>query len=146
VDDVRVRHPEKSGKERPIVDIEITNMRGRRPRFHFEAKRLGKDHAVGQYVDRKGLGCIIAADYAREHDDAGMLGYVQSETCDAWAVKIEKKLLDRGNAYHLVDGSAWETSALTPELTHVFHTRHNRPSLGRPVDVYHTLLLFRAQT
>jgi hypothetical protein len=55
VDDIRVRHPKKRGKKRPRVDIEITNMRpGRRPRFHFEAKRLGKGHAVGQYVGRTG--------------------------------------------------------------------------------------------
>lgn len=82
MDDLRVRHPEKQGKKRPRVDIEITNIRpGRRPRFHFEAKRLGKGYAVGQYVGRKGLGCIVAGDYAREHDEAGMLGYVQSSTC-----------------------------------------------------------------
>jgi hypothetical protein len=49
---------------------------------------------VGQYLGRKGLGCIIAADYAREHDAAGMLGYVQSETCDAWVHKIEGSLLE----------------------------------------------------
>jgi len=143
VDDVHVRHPKRKGKKRPRVDIEILNVRpGRRPRLHFEAKRLGRRHSVGQYVGRKGLGCIIAADYAREDDDAGMLGYVQSGTCDAWAPKLEKKLLENRKDHHLVDGSVWETSALTPELTHVFRTQHNRPSLARPVDVYHTLLLF----
>ena len=143
MDDLRVRHPEKQGKKRPRVDIEITNIRpGRRPRFHFEAKRLGKGYAVGQYVGRKGLGCIVAGDYAREHDEAGMLGYVQSSTCGAWAAKIEKKLLENRKGHHLVDGSIWETSRLTGELTHVFRTQHNRPSIARPVDVYHTLLLF----
>jgi hypothetical protein len=143
VDDVRVRHPQKRGKKRPRVDIEITNMRpGRQPRLHFEAKRLCRGHAVGQYIGRKGLGCIIAADYARDHDDAGMLGYVQSGNSDDWATKIEKKLLGNRNVHHVVEGSVWETSELTPELTHVFRTQHNRPSLARPVVVYHTLLLF----
>jgi hypothetical protein len=143
VDDRRVRHPKRRGKKRPIVDIEITNIKSvRRPRFHIEAKRLDRRHAVGLYVGRKGLGCIIAADYARENDDAGMLGYVQSATCEDWAAKIRKKLLENRKAHQLVDGSVWETSKLTPELTHVFRTQHNRPSLARPVDVYHTLLLF----
>jgi hypothetical protein len=143
VDDVRVRHPKKRGKKRPRVDIEITRTKpGRRPRLHFEAKRLGRRHAVGQYVGRKGLGCIIAADYAREHDDAGMLGYVQSQTCDTWATKIERKLRDNRHIHQLVAGSDWERSGLTPELSHIFRTQHNRPSLGRAVNVYHTLLLF----
>jgi hypothetical protein len=143
LDDIRVRHPNRRGKKRPRVDIEITNIGpGRRPRFHYEAKRLGKGHAVGEYVGETGLGCIIGGDYAREHDEAGMLGYVQSGTCDAWAPKIERKLLENRKGHHLVDGSVWEKSSLTGELTHVFRTQHNRPSIARPVDVYHTLLLF----
>jgi hypothetical protein len=141
-DDVHVRHPKRSGKKRPRVDIEFMSMRpGRRPRLHFEAKRLGKRHTVGQYAGRTGLGCIIGGDYARDHEEAGMLGYVQSGTCDGWGTKIQKKLLGNRNAYHLVEGSVWQASRLTPELTHVFCTKHNRPSLARPIDVYHTLLL-----
>ena len=45
----------------------------------------------------------------------------------------EKKLLENRKGHHLVDGSIWETSRLTGELTHVFRTQHNRPSIDRPV-------------
>jgi hypothetical protein len=71
-----------------------------------------------------------------------MLGYVQSDNCEAWAQKIGKKLRDNKNRHQMVDGTDWERNRLTPELSHVFRTQHNRPSLGRPVNIYHTLLLF----
>jgi hypothetical protein len=144
VDNLPLSHPEKSGKKRPRVDIEITNVRaGPHPQFHFEAKRLGRGYPVGQYVGRKGLGCIIHADYARDHDDAGMLGYVQTGTCDDWGAKIEKKLMGDGATHCLLPGSSWRQSIITKELSHTFRTQHDRPSLSRPVDVHHTLLLFQ---
>jgi hypothetical protein len=110
--------------------------------LHFEAKRLGPGNSVGKYAGRKGLGCILAGDYARGHDDAGMLGYVQSDTCDAWARKIETKLHGDRIAHELLAGSVWQLKQVTNELTHVYFTEHTRHALGRPVAVYHTLLLF----
>jgi hypothetical protein len=144
VDNLSVSHPKKPGKQRPRVDIEITNVRaGTHPQFHFEAKRLGKGYPVGQYVGRKGLGCIVHADYARNHDDAGMLGYVQTGTCDDWGTKIEKKLMRDVAAHFLPHGSCWRQLIITKELSHTFRTQHDRPALSRPVDIYHTLLLFQ---
>ena len=144
VDNLPVSHPKKTGKNRPRVDIEITNVRsGIHPQFHFEAKRLGRRYPVGQYVGRKGLGCIIQADYARLHDAAGMLGYVQHGNCDDWAAKIEKKLMHDSAVYYLSSGSIWRLTIITKELAHTFRTEHDRPLLSRPVDVYHTLLLFQ---
>ena len=144
VDNLPLSHPKKSGKKRPRVDIEITNVRaGRHPQFHFEAKRLGKGYPVGQYVGRQGLGCIIHADYARDHDDAGMLGYVQTGTCDGWGAKIGQKLMANEVTHCLVNGSCWRQSIVTKELSHTFRTQHDRPAISRPVDIYHTLLLFQ---
>jgi hypothetical protein len=143
VDDTHVRHPNKRGKKRPRVDIEIINVHSNlRPRFHFEAKRLGRKNGIGKYVGKSGLGCILSGEYAREQEDAGMLGYIQLSTCADWAAKIEKKLTGDRAAYQLRDGSAWEQRSPTPELADVFRTRHERPALNLPVDVYHTLLLF----
>src|SRR5205807_1605835 len=105
---------------RPRVDIAITNLKaGPWPRLHFEAKRLGKGHPVGPYVGRKWLGCILTGEYARGHDDAGMLGYVQAGSCDEWAAKIRAKLLADRIGYNMVDGTDWEEEKLTSELSHV---------------------------
>jgi hypothetical protein len=144
-DDVHVRHAKRKGKKRPRVDIEIINVKSRlRPRFHFEAKRLGKNNGVGKYVGRSGLGCILSGEYASQTDDAGMLGYIQKDTCADWAPKIEKKLHANRAEYQVVAGSNWESKSPTPELTDVYRSQHERPSVTRPIDVYHTLLLFCA--
>ena len=141
-DDVHVRHAKRKGKKRPLVDIEIVDVKSRpRPRFHFEAKRLGKKNGVGKYVGQSGLGCILSGEYARDSNVAGMLGYVQAGTSADWAPKIEKKLHGNRNKYQMVAGTTWELNSPTTELAEVYRTQHLRPSVARPVVVYHTLLL-----
>jgi hypothetical protein len=132
------------GKRRPRVDVQISYTKTFPwPRLHFEAKRLGPGNSVAKYTGRKGLGCILAGDYARSHDDAGMLGYVQSGTCAAWAAKIETKLHGNRAGHELVAGTNWRSKTVTPELSTVYLTNHTRVAVGKAVDVYHTLLLFR---
>jgi hypothetical protein len=143
VDDLHVPHPTRRGKRRPRVDVQISyTKRYPWPRLHFEAKRLGPGNAVGKYTGRTGLGCILAGDYARTHDDAGMLGYVQSDTCADWAKKIETKLHGDRAGHELVAGTNWRSMTVTPELSTVYLTNHTRVAIGKPVDVYHTFLLF----
>src|SRR4051794_17169028 len=85
-DNLPLSFPSRPGKQRPRIDIEILCLRGRpRPRFHFEAKRLGPSNPVSPYLGPEGLGCFVTAQYARDSDEAGMLGYVQGGTCDSWA-------------------------------------------------------------
>jgi hypothetical protein len=142
-DEVRLRHPTRRAKRRPRIDIQILYVKGTpRPRFHFEAKRLGPDNPVGDYLGDEGLGCFVTAQYARESDEAGMLGYVQNETCDSWAEKIKSSLHKDRAKHRMVNGTSWEAFRVIDELTHSYRTAHDRPSLGRPVSVYHTLLLF----
>jgi hypothetical protein len=112
-----------------------------RPRFHFEAKRLGPKNRVGAYLGKDGLGCFVTAQYARESDEAGMLGYVQNDTCDAWVRKIESSLHKNRARHRMVKGTSWEPCSVIDELSNSYLTRHNRPTLG-PIRVYHTLLLF----
>jgi hypothetical protein len=113
--------------KRPRVDIEIINVKSRlRPRFHIEAKRLGRGNGVGKYVGKSGLGCILAGEYARAYDDAGMIGYVQVDACSDWAGKIERKLHGNRAGYRLVSGSDWRSTSPTPELTLVYLTEHRR--------------------
>ena len=55
-----------------------------------------------------------------------------------------QSILSHKQKLHGLDGSVWEASGFTAALNHVFRTQHDRPSLARSVDVYHTLLLFCA--
>jgi hypothetical protein len=142
-DEIRLRHPTRKAKKRPRIDIQIVYVKGRpRPRFHFEAKRFGPKNHVGDYLGKEGLGCFLTGDYARDSEDAGMLGYVQNESCDWWAKKIEQSLQKDTRKYGVVTGTSWEAHCVIEELPHCYRTRHERPSVGRPVCVYHTLLLF----
>jgi hypothetical protein len=144
-DEIRLRHPTRKAKHRPRIDIQIVYVKGRpRPRFHFEAKRFGPKNHVGDYLGKEGLGCFLTGDYARESDDAGMLGCVQNETCDGSAKKIEQSLQKDTAKYGVVSGTSWEPVSVGQSLPHSYRTRHERPSLGRPLCVYHTLLLFCA--
>ena len=142
-DNLPLSFPGKPGKQRPRIDIEILGLSGRpRPRFHFEAKRLGKGNAVGTYLGPKGLGCFVAGRYARNSEEAGMLGYVQASTCDSWAEKIRRSITKYPAKYAVVTGTDWETVQIAPECTDAYRTQHDRASAKRIVRVYHTLLLF----
>jgi hypothetical protein len=138
-----VGSPNRKGKRRPRVDIEIVQLQGRRPRFHFESKRLGKSpHTVGKYLGKDGLGCFLEAQYARDSDQGGMLGYVQAGSCEKWARRIENSLLKNPQRHGMLLSTGWEPCRIIDELQYTYRTQHKRPSLGRPIRVYHTLLLF----
>jgi hypothetical protein len=142
-DNLPVSSPHRKGKRRPRVDIEIVQLRGRRPRFHFESKRLGKrPHTVAEYLGKDGLGCFLDAQYARESEHGGMLGYVQAGSCDKWANQIKESLLKNRQGYKIFRSTSWEPYRIIEELQYTYRTQHDRPSLGRPIRVYHTLLLF----
>jgi hypothetical protein len=135
-----VSYPGRDDKSRPRVDIEFIQCRGVRPLFHFECKRLGKRHFVGDYLGEEGLGCFLTEQYARGCDEGGMLGYVQSEDCSAWAKKIETTLSAGGNGYRLAPSSKWEHHQIIEELPECYRTQHVRPSMGG-ITIYHSLLL-----
>ena len=142
-DNLPLTYPGKPGKQRPRIDIEILCLSGRpRPRFHFEAKRLGDGNAVGPYLGPKGIGCFVVAKYARDSDEAGMLGYVQAGTCDSWADKIRQSIANDPAKYAIVAGTDWEAVTIVPGCADSYRTQHDRASLKRVVCVYHTLLLF----
>ncbi len=76
-------------------------------------------------------------------DEGGMLGYVQSESPEHWAITIEGRF-QRGpkDTYRLTDGGTWTAVRVVPVLKYTYATRHSRPALG-DLTVYHTLLDFR---
>lgn len=137
---VRSNTPGKEGKCRPIVDIEFErHKRGRRPRFRFEAKRLDPNHSAGGYFGDGGLEAFVSGYYERTHEDAGMLGYVQSLNEAKWA----GKLAAQSNQRALFLGITKQWSAFVQENcpTHTFQT-HHRDQSGRDLYVFHVLLGF----
>ena len=142
-DDPPVNAPGHLGRSRKRLDIKIVSSQYLpRSKFSFEAKRLGKHNPVSGYVGSDGLQCFLRGDYAAAEDDAGMLGYVQWDTAENWASKIQAKFEESYNDFALYDNSTWRKYPMRSGPTYTYHTRHNRVSLGRPIDIYHTLLMF----
>ncbi len=133
------------GKKRPKIDLEFQSTESRkRPVYHFEAKRLRRGGSSrGKYLGRDGLRMFFAELYGHSGDEGGMLGYVQSESPEHWAKKIQSKLLrDPKENHRLTDDGAWTATDLTPQLNYTYVTRHHRQTL-REITIYHTLLDFR---
>jgi hypothetical protein len=145
-DQAPVGVPDRVGKERPKIDIEIESTESRnRPVYHFEAKRLRIDdsHSVSEYLGPAGLGMFVAELYGRFGDEGGMLGYVQSESPEHWAEAIGGKVQrEPRENHHLTDDGTWVETRLLPALKHTYVTRHTRQTLGK-ITIYHTLLDFR---
>lgn len=126
------------GMQRPRIDIEFTRIApGRRPRFHFEAKRLRNGASLADYLGEDGLGCFLTERYARTEGHAGMLGYVESDSPSEWAEKLCRSL--RRHVSTLQGDGFWDRR-MAPDLEHCYLTKHARSEGSHPIDVYHTLL------
>lgn len=92
----------RRGKHRPKMDIEIEHhRRGTPPRLGFEAKRLGPNHGVSNYLGEEGLLAFINGYYPTTHGEAGMLGYVQSKTPATWHQHLTAALMSSPTKYHV---------------------------------------------
>ena len=131
---------DKRGKRRPKMDIEFERSgRGNRPTLGFEAKRLGRGNNVGTYLGEEGLTAFVNGYYPTTHGEAGMLGYVQEQTPDAWAAKLASRLTNvsefqvtTDGGWHLLD----EDAAFPASCT--FH----KDTQGRSLSIIHVLLAF----
>lgn len=142
-DDPPLDSPGRYGRSRPRVDIEFEKVqRGPRPCYHWEAKKLKGGSSCASYVGDEGLGCYLSGKYARDHREAGMLGYVLTHDELAWAVKIQKKLEENPEESGLVEGGTWTHVNVVPQLAHSYRTKHKRRAGGRLITVYHALLRF----
>jgi hypothetical protein len=134
----------KLGIARPRVDIEFERVvSGPRPRLQFEAKRLDTPtgHTVSGYLGKDGLGCFTSGRYPMTHHEAGMLGYVQSETEEIWADRIEHALLKEKAKYMAMDPPFSHQRVLSLlRYTYLSHHRRNRGA--GPFVVHHVLLRF----
>ncbi len=137
---IRSHTPDKLGKRRPIVDVEFErHKRGPRPRFRFEAKRLGRGAGPGDYLGSEGLGAFLDCYYLRTHNEAGMLGYIQSGAEDQWADKLATRL--NSSQYRVVKGGTWEALPVAEGPPHVYRTMHSDKNCV-VLTVLHVLLLF----
>ena len=134
------------GKKRPRIDIEFVRTgRGLRPRFHIEAKRLHRSDSVSEYFGSSGLQMFVQGEYAGNWPSAGMLGYVQSETCDVWLRRVASGFAARRIEICACEGlpdwlpAGWEGAGL--DSVHTSH--HERPlqDAGR-IQIFHLLLEF----
>ena len=82
-DDPPIRTEGRSGKYRLRADIIIKSKSKDRYQYIFEAKRLHKHtHLTNDYTGPDGIGCFISGKYASRYSEAGMLGYVQSDSLE----------------------------------------------------------------
>lgn len=143
-DDPRVNDGTRKGKQRRRIDIGIeSNVSRPRQRFSFEAKRLGERHGISGYLGDEGLGCFLRGGYAREDAEAGMLGYVQSRTPPDWAEKIASAIDENPSRYGACKAGAFTRHTVVRELTFTYRSKHKRPDVGKPIVVFHTLLLMK---
>ena len=137
---VRANAPDKLGKARPIVDIEFERHKhGRRPRLRFEAKRLGPNHRAKGYFGDGGLEAFVTGYYDRTHEDAGMLGYVQSHNEATWAEKLATASAGRTAPLSII--RPWTAFPGEGFPTFTYNTQH-RDQSGNSLNVLHVLLSF----
>lgn len=143
-DDPPVNIPGHLGKRRPRIDIELElTCRGSHPSYPFEAKRLsGTAFGPGKYIGEGGLQDFLCGKYALEQSEAGMLGYVQSHTQEEWATRIKRKFKKTISAMQISPGGNWRIAHELARLPYCYRSRHTRPSVGKPITVFHCLLAF----
>jgi len=146
LDDPPQNVPGRLGKRRPRIDIEFVQTGQKpRPRFHIEAKRLYRSDSTNEYFGAGGLSMFIEGTYAADWPSAGMLGYVQSDTCAIWIKRLEKGLEAR-RAQLQIHGekSGWSSARWTQDsLAGVKISRHRRSQKDlSPIAIYHLLLAF----
>lgn len=133
------------GNNRLELDVVFERtQRGSHPHFVMEAKRLGLSHPIGKYLGPEGLGAFISCEYAKEHDDAGMLGYVQSRTLDDWNSSLESRLATSPGRYSVEPTGTWQRYSFRGGPAMTYRSSHRRPTGHGPITIYHTLLDFNA--
>lgn len=136
----------RHGKQRPRIDIEFVRTgRGQRPRFHVEAKRLYRSDSVNEYFGSGGIQMFINGDYAGSWPSAGLLGYVQADTCAVWLCRLASGFATR-RAEISASGDLrdWAPAGWQGDGLDGVHTsRHDRhPENLGPIQIFHLLVEF----
>lgn len=142
-DEEPVNDGTRKGKHRKRIDIGVRSSQSRpRSHFSFEAKSLSLKKRLADYLGSEGLQCFLKAEYAADEQDAGMLGYVQWGTEAEWATNLQKALCEAEMEHRVCDGCFGFEHRFKAGPVHTYLSRHFRPTLGIPIDVFHTFLSF----
>ena len=130
------------GKRRPRIDIEfVLVLRGPRPRFHIEAKRLYHTGSVNDYFGKDGLEMFITGVYAARETSAGMLGYVQTEDNNSWMRRLTTGFAHRASQLQVCEAFQAATEYQGIAAVHISGHERTPRTLGR-IGIYHLLLEF----
>jgi len=130
----------RSGKYRLQADLIIKSTSEGGPQYVFEAKRLKKNgHPVSVYTGSEGMGCFISGKYASRYDEAGMLGYVQSDCLAEWKDKVKRKIDQDTTNLRLITCSQRDEQVICA-FPLEWVSKHGRNSVMRPITIYHILL------
>jgi hypothetical protein len=135
----------KLGRSRPRVDIEFVRLsgRGRRPRFHVEAKRLYRSDSVKEYFGDNGLCCFIVGRYAANEAAGGMLAYVQTDTALKWSTRIKTGFAEKAGILRVVSGTSLAEADGLQDLGPLQVSHHHRePATLGQIDIFHMLMDF----
>jgi hypothetical protein len=142
-DDPPVNSPGRLGKHRRRVDMEFERSeKGATFHFHCEAKRLYRSGSVSEYVGQEGMGMFLTGEYARNEHVGGMLGYVQTENEDNWISRLRTVLASDQQTYQVASDGQLNVAELITEPPRIQVSKHERPLVGQPIVIYHTLLAF----
>ena len=136
----------RRGKKRLRLDFEFERTgRGCRPRFEIEAKRLSLSpkHRVSGYLGPKGMGAFLSGEYAAQHGDAGMVGYMQSHTPEHWRDELAAKLGTSPGKFGIEPKGEWQPVHIAEGPSDTHQTTHRRAIGQTSIVIYHTLLDFR---
>ncbi len=143
-EELRINEPTRRGKRRKRVDIEFEWVcYCPRYRYPFEAKRLCVNtHPIGEYIGTAGLGEFLSGNYAQDRIEAGMIGYVQSDTPKSWATKAQTKFEKEPEIIQACSDGNWTNITIVGELSHCFCSKHHRSTEKKPITIYHVFLIF----
>ncbi|MFZ0962866.1 MAG: hypothetical protein WAO35_18515 [Terriglobia bacterium] len=145
LDDPPQNVPDRLGRSRPRVDIEFVRLsgRGRRPRFHIEAKRLYQSDSVKEYFGDGGLGCFIVGRYAAQEATGGMLGYVQTDTTLEWLGRLRTGFAKRTDTLRVALGTTLAEAEGFQDIAPLLNSYHGRePATLGQIEIFHFLLEF----
>ena len=145
LDDPPQNAPGRLGRSRPRVDIEFVRLsgRGKRPRFHIEAKRLYRSDSVNEYFGDSGLGCFITGRYASQETTGGLLGYVQTDTSLEWLTRLRTGFAERTETLRIALGTTFAEADGLQDLGPLLKSCHGRqPAILGQIEIFHLMLDF----
>ncbi len=133
------------GKRRKLPDLKL-KYAGKRETlwFRFEAKRLKDSGGFADLIgDKDGLGRFIRQEYGRKDRAGGLLGYVQIETPDIHAERVQKAFEADPKKYAIAPSGDWTVVKWKSGPKCCFRTEHTRSATGERIVIFHSFLAFR---